>query len=167
MVKGVWPTFYFLSSHSFQPRRRAGYTIQVVHACATACFLPVNHSHFTLPTITPPCLGGLRAWKPSFVNGGCGQNGGWLLSAQTSIAPLVALIAAAGGSFSHSPISKVKGHSCRSLLRGCGHICDFYPKYHCELNFIEQYWGTAKVSIPCSTPANHSCRYGEDCTGIP
>ncbi|KAG2047507.1 hypothetical protein BDR06DRAFT_985144 [Suillus hirtellus] len=22
-----------------------------------------------------------------------------------------------------------------------GHICNFYPKFHCKLDFIEQYWG--------------------------
>jgi hypothetical protein len=32
----------------------------------------------------------------------------------------------------------------QELIESRGHLCDFYPKYHCELNFIEQYWGTAK-----------------------
>ncbi|CAA7270186.1 unnamed protein product [Cyclocybe aegerita] len=31
------------------------------------------------------------------------------------------------------------------LITSHSHICDFYPKYHCELNFIEQYWGAAKL----------------------
>jgi hypothetical protein len=30
------------------------------------------------------------------------------------------------------------------LIEIRGHICDFYPKYQGELNFIEQYWGAAK-----------------------
>ena len=32
----------------------------------------------------------------------------------------------------------------QELIESHGHLCDFYPKYHCELNFIEQYWGAAK-----------------------
>src|SRR6266849_9877225 len=30
-------------------------------------------------------------------------------------------------------------------IKSRGHLCDYYPKYHCELNFIEQYWGAAKL----------------------
>jgi len=33
----------------------------------------------------------------------------------------------------------------QELVKSCGHLCNFYPKYHCELNFIEQYWGAAKL----------------------
>ena len=33
----------------------------------------------------------------------------------------------------------------QELVKSRGHLCDFYPKYHCELNFIEQYWGAAKL----------------------
>jgi len=33
----------------------------------------------------------------------------------------------------------------QELVELHGHLCDFYPKYHCELNFIEQYWGVAKL----------------------
>ncbi|KAJ7589230.1 hypothetical protein C8J56DRAFT_1048857 [Mycena floridula] len=39
----------------------------------------------------------------------------------------------------------VNQKSClQELVERRGHICDFYPKYHCELNFIKQYWGAAK-----------------------
>jgi hypothetical protein len=27
----------------------------------------------------------------------------------------------------------------KELITLWGHICDFYPEYHCKLNFIEQY----------------------------
>ena len=33
----------------------------------------------------------------------------------------------------------------QELVEKQGHLCDFYPKYHCEMNFIEQYWGAAKL----------------------
>jgi hypothetical protein len=33
----------------------------------------------------------------------------------------------------------------QEYIESRGHLCDYYPKYHCELNFIEQYWGAAKL----------------------
>jgi hypothetical protein len=33
----------------------------------------------------------------------------------------------------------------QEFIESRGHLCDFYPKYHCELNFIEQYWGATKL----------------------
>ena len=27
------------------------------------------------------------------------------------------------------------------MIENSGHVCIFFPKFHCELNFIERYWG--------------------------
>ena len=42
------------------------------------------------------------------------------------------------------PDFKTQKSRLEEFITSRGHICDFYPKYHCELNFIEQYWGAAK-----------------------
>ena len=34
--------------------------------------------------------------------------------------------------------------SLANMVENAGHLADFYPKYHCELNFIERVWGEAK-----------------------
>lgn len=42
------------------------------------------------------------------------------------------------------PDFKAQKSQLEELIEKRRHKCDFYPKYHCELNFIEQYWGAAK-----------------------
>ena len=38
----------------------------------------------------------------------------------------------------------------KEYITSRGHIFNFYPKFHCELNFIEQYWGAVKFCY-CSS----------------
>jgi hypothetical protein len=38
-------------------------------------------------------------------------------------------------------------------IENSGHVCIFLPKFHCELNFIERYWGAAKRY------ARNNCNY--------
>ena len=51
--------------------------------------------------------------------------------------------------FSQPDFVAQKSH-LEEYITSRGHICDFYPKFHCELNFIEQYWGVVKLRYQSS-----------------
>ena len=38
----------------------------------------------------------------------------------------------------------VQKNAIEESIENAGHKCIFFPKFHCELNFIERYWGAAK-----------------------
>jgi len=46
--------------------------------------------------------------------------------------------------FNQLDFTCVKSH-LEEVIMACGHLCNFYPKFHCELNYIEQYWGAVKL----------------------
>ena len=62
--------------------------------------------------------------------------------------------------FTQPDFENQKSH-LEEFITSRGHICDFYPKYHCELNFIEQYWGAAKL-IYRSTPKTKDMKEMEE-----
>jgi len=35
----------------------------------------------------------------------------------------------------------------QEFIESHSHLCNYYPKYHCELNFIKQYWDVAKLQF--------------------
>jgi len=38
----------------------------------------------------------------------------------------------------------MKSH-LEEVINSHGHLCDFYPKFHCKLNYIKQYWGAVQL----------------------
>jgi len=44
----------------------------------------------------------------------------------------------------NQPDFKAQKSALEELIESHGHLVCFYPKFHCELNFIEQCWGYAK-----------------------
>ena len=46
--------------------------------------------------------------------------------------------------FNQPDFTGVKSH-LEEVITARSHLCDFYPKFHCELNYIEQYWGAVKL----------------------
>jgi hypothetical protein len=45
---------------------------------------------------------------------------------------------------SNQPDFKEQCLLVQEVIEDAGHICIFLPKFHCELNFIEYFWGAVK-----------------------
>jgi hypothetical protein len=50
----------------------------------------------------------------------------------------------ASGILGHQPDFASQKNHLQEVIEAAGHMCVFYPKFHCELNFIESFWGEAK-----------------------
>jgi hypothetical protein len=44
----------------------------------------------------------------------------------------------------HKPDFKAQKSLVQEVIEAAGHLCIFLPKFHCELNFIEFFWGATK-----------------------
>ena len=42
------------------------------------------------------------------------------------------------------PNFKAQSSLVQEVIEAAGHLCIVLPKFHCELNFIEFFWGTIK-----------------------
>ncbi|OAX34270.1 hypothetical protein K503DRAFT_699039 [Rhizopogon vinicolor AM-OR11-026] len=43
----------------------------------------------------------------------------------------------------------------QEIIERAGHLCMFLPKFHCELNFIEFFWGRVKKYLR----DHHDCTF--------
>lgn len=50
----------------------------------------------------------------------------------------------------------------QEFIESRGHICDFYPKFHPECNYIEQYWGFSKYQYRLSPQTSNIAEMEEN-----
>ena len=120
-----------------------------MHAAVARSSNGGSRMYFISLKTTPPCPGLVQGHGDHHSEGTvCGPSKTWMLflpSARVFAAPLARVDCCCRRILFSQPDFVSQKSQLQELVKSCGHLCDFYPKYHCELNFIEQYWGAAKL----------------------
>jgi len=128
-----------------QDQRKGGHTTLMACTCVLAHFRMVSHRPFISLKTTPPCQVWFKGMKIIIQEHVLWPEGD--LPAQC-----LGFHCSAGCTDCYcwhilflQPDFVSQKSQLQELVESCGHLCNFYPKCHCELNFIEQYCGAAKL----------------------
>jgi hypothetical protein len=145
MVKGVSPTFYSAAKFSLSSAPRKGWVLHPGGACMRNGMLPTGESQpLYFADDHPSMPGWFKGMETIIRERGLWPERGLAAQCPAFHCPPGLTDCCCRRLLFTQPDFEAQKSQLQELIEGCGHTCDFYPKYHCELNFIEQYWGAAK-----------------------